>query len=470
MVGTAILGLLVSGCSQKSIHLEPSSSSMQKTLSNFPDTGVALPYTVLRDDINDIKTHVTFSIRNGGYGSAMTAHPTNERQFYALTDRGPNATYKGSFGKGKKFPSPYYTPKIGLFELQENGSIKQLKTIDLRRPDGTRITGLPNTSDLGGTGETPYNIFGLPITVDSTKPFDKNTNPLYLDNYGLDSEGLVAVSDGTFWVSDEYGPHIVHFDSTGKEIGRINAFKKDTRVSHHLPVEFANRRVNRGMEGLAITPDEKKLVGIMQSTMYNPTNAVKNLDMTRIVTIDLKSGDIEQFLYKQDKAQNSNSEIVALSNDEYLVIERDGSFLLGGPKKANQNAQKKVYRISLSSGTNLETVKTNNDIKQSDELGLTINDMSLEEVVLRFGWDGLSHNGIKAVQKTEIVDMVKSASYPHDKMEGLWLIDQQHLGVLNDDDFATWATKGDLHQKVLGNRKVDHNRLYIVNTDLTPKK
>jgi hypothetical protein len=119
---------------------------------------------------------------------------------------------------------------------------------------------------------------------------------------------------------------MVHFDVTGKEIGRINAFTEDPRTILNLPAEFANRRANRGMEGLTITPDQKTLVGIMQSTMYNPSKAVKNLDITRIVTVNLETGEIGQYLYKQDKTQNSNSEIVALSATEFLVIERDGGF------------------------------------------------------------------------------------------------------------------------------------------------
>jgi hypothetical protein len=57
------------------------------------------------------------------------------------------------------------------------------------------------------------------------------------------------------------------------------------------------------MEGLTITPDQKTLVGIMQSTMYNPSKAVKNLDITRIVTVNLETGEIGQYLYKQDKTQ-----------------------------------------------------------------------------------------------------------------------------------------------------------------------
>ena len=65
--------------------------------------GAPLPYQVLRNDIADnAKSGNMLEIRNGGYGSDMTAHPTNRNQFYALTDRGPNATYKtGQYGKEK---------------------------------------------------------------------------------------------------------------------------------------------------------------------------------------------------------------------------------------------------------------------------------------------------------------------------------------------------------------------------------
>ena len=65
-----------------------------------------------------------------------------------------------------------------------------------------------------------------------------------------------------------------------------------------------------------------------------------------------------------------------------------------------------------------------------------------------------------------VIDMVKEIAYAHDKMEGLWIIDDQHLGVLNDDDFATWSTDGKLEQKYLDKNTVDANRLYIIKKDL----
>ncbi|MFO7595613.1 MAG: esterase-like activity of phytase family protein, partial [Desulfocurvibacter africanus] len=342
------------------------------------------------------------------------------------------------------------------------------KTILLRRPDGTRITGLPNSSGLGGTGETPYLAEGGPVLVNCSKPYNADAsssenNPLRLDDYGLDGEGLVALSDGTFWVSDEYGPHMVHFDAQGKEIGRITPFAGDKRASIKLPAEFAKRRANRGMEGLAVTPDEKTLVGIMQSTMQNPDKSVQKQDVTRIVTVNLTNGKISQYLYKQDKPEYSNSEIVALSAKEFLVIERDGAFLGKKP-----NAQKNVYRIDLSTGTDLEKVKAKGTT-QDEKLGLLIDGKTVEQTVLQGGWQVLADKGIKPVSKTKVVDMVEAVNYPHDKMEGLWVIDGTTLGVLNDDDFGLWATDGKLHQKYLDDTTIDGNTLYIIKTKLGSK-
>ena len=460
-----MIGLLsisvIAGCSSR-LKEEQTSAF----LDNFPQQGSRLPYTVLRDDLVDGKTNKLFEIRNGGYGSAMTKHPNKKNQFYALTDRGPNANYTGDYGKGKIFPTTSYTPRIGLFEVTSEGHVVLVKDILLKTPDGRLIFGLPNSSALGGTGETPYHSDGALVLMNDDLPYNKSSNPIKTDDFGLDGEGLVALKDGSFWVSDEYGPHLVHFDHKGVEIGRINAFKNDNRTVFNLPAVFQYRRPNRGMEGLAITPDETTLVGIMQSTMKNPDKAAQNGDIVRIVTINVTNGDTEQYVYRQEKAQNSNSEIAALTANKYLVIERDGAFLFGGPKQADLNAQKQVYRIDLRSGTPLSTIALSTSVTRDESHGLMIDGLTLEQYTEKNGWDALAAKGIKPVSKTLVVDMVKEVAFPHDKMEGLWVIDGQHLGVLNDDDFATWSTKGKLEQKYLDKDTVDANHLYIINADL----
>ena len=119
------------------------------------------------------------------------------------------------------------------------------------------VSGRPNPAGQGATGESGIDATGAAITPDPD---------------GLDSEGLALAADGTFWVSDEYGPHIVHFDATGRTLERINAYGTGAG-GRRLPLALSLRRPNRGMEGLAITPDGRTLVGLMQSPLDNPTTA-----------------------------------------------------------------------------------------------------------------------------------------------------------------------------------------------------
>src|SRR5262249_38624615 len=143
--------------------------------------------------------------------------------------------------------------------------------ITLKLPDGTPYSGRVNSQ--ASTGETIVDINGNPLPADAT---------------GYDPEGLVALPDGTFWVSDEYGPFITHFDHNGVQIGRLSPFDGS------LPPELAMRVVNRGMEGLTITPDGSTLVGIMQSALQQTDLAgsdAKKLSPVRIVTYKIATGE-----------------------------------------------------------------------------------------------------------------------------------------------------------------------------------
>lgn len=82
------------------------------------------------------------------------------------------------------------------------------------------------------------------------------------------------------------------------------------------------------MEGLAITPDGKTLVGIMQSPMYNPSKAaVASSVVLRILTFDIATGATEQYAYLMDNSTLTVvSNIVAVNSTTFLTIERDGPF------------------------------------------------------------------------------------------------------------------------------------------------
>ena len=397
-------------------------------LPTISNSGVALPFSVLYTTSNNVE------VRNGGFGSAACAHPYHEGEFYAMTDRGPNTDATG----GKYFPTPNYTPRIGHFKLKEDGTIVKLAEILLKDPMGNPISGRPNPVGYGSNGEIPY---------------DLDDKTLEYDMYGLDSEGLAAAKDGSFWVSDEYGPHIVHYSANGTQLERISPLNIQTG-GRKLPAVFQRRWANRGMEGLAITPDQKTLVGIMQSRFYNPTNAgATNTKLTRIVAFNLLTGHTKQYLYKQEIANNSNSEITALTDSTFLVIERDGKF-----SADDANYMKHIYKINISKATDVS-----GDFNSMD--GLLVNGKTLEANT----WEELAAANIFPVKKELAVDLkVALGNYPHDKLEGIWLINDTKIGVVNDDDFCVWSDPiNKVKQKFLSptnpGTSIDGNRLYIVN-------
>ncbi|KMQ60076.1 hypothetical protein ACM46_17675 [Chryseobacterium angstadtii] len=366
---------------------------------------------------------------NGGFGSGAAAHPTRKGEFYVITDRGPNTDYLN----GKKFPAPNFTPTIMHFKINAEGNIEVIKYIKLKNPSGQPITGLPNPAGMGSTGETAY---------------DSSGNVLGTDNYGLDSESIVAAPDGTFWVSDEYGPHIVHYNAEGVELERISPVGVNTG-SRKLPAVLAKRRANRGMEGLCITPDGKTLVGTIQSTMYVPTKALAtNTTLTRIVTFDIATGQTKQFLYRQNGgASDSVCDITAISNTEFLVIERDGNF-------GSQGGTKKVYRISIAGASDVNGT----DLTAVD--GMKINNKALEQST----WDEITNAGIQPVSKVLAVDLVAKLGYEHDKFEGIVYLGNNKLAVFNDDDFGILDDgNGNPKAKILPKTgKVDKGTMYIV--------
>jgi hypothetical protein len=128
--------------------------------------------------------------------------------------------------------------------------------------------------------------------------FDPAQTSLNANNARLDPESIRVSNDGkSVFVSDEYGPYVYQFDrATGQ---RIKAFALPTNLgvsnlSAQGQVEIdgntTGRIANKGMEGLAITPDGKTLVGIMQANLEQDKKG--NL---RIVTVDIASGTTHEY-------------------------------------------------------------------------------------------------------------------------------------------------------------------------------
>lgn len=381
-----------------------------------------------------------------GFGSGAYHRPGDPSNvFWTITDRGPNIAcnetaaiigipgFCGSDDLGKVFPQPDFTPtiyKIALkTKLRGDGiDYEILAKIPLRDSRGTPITGLPN----------PFS------QTDTENAYDSNGHPVAFDVNGLDTEALVVLKNGTFWVAEEYGPSIVHVNKDGRILQRIvpATLEQDLAsatypVAGLLPEILKKRKLNRGAESIAVTPDQKFLYFALQNPLSNPNDdAYKASRNVRILKLALnKKGEVTslvgEYTYVMDTAQTyadlaanrgdvaaarankqsdvKVSEMVALAEDDLIVLERISETT-------------KLYRINLKTADNI--------------LGGTLDDMttspSLEQVrdTALIG----ARPAAKKLVFNSLTD-VAPGGLPG-KIEGIALMDDKHVLLINDNDFG----------------------------------
>ena len=233
------------------------------------------------------------------------------------------------------------------------------------------VTPLGSGAPVLNTVDHTHYFTGRSDNFDPAKP---STNP---KNARLDPEGIRVANDGqSVFISDEYGPFVYQFDRrSGKRIRVFNlpANLAATNLSAQGDVEIAGNTVgrvaNKGMEGLAITPDGKTLIGFMQANLEQDKK--KSL---RLVTIDLASGAAHEYAYKLTDGSGV-SEILAVNDHQFLVDERDGSGLGDTPlltDVASAAAVKRLFLIDLAGATDVTAIAGPNADLSAYAVGKTL--------------------------------------------------------------------------------------------------
>ncbi len=399
------------------------------------------------------------AVQANAHGSAIAPVPGSSNEIYGLTDRGPNVA--GRTPNEIVFPIPDFHPQIAKLKLADGAaSVEQI--ITLAGKDGAPLVGLSHPQAT--TGESMVDINGAPLP-----PSD----------HGLDGEGLVALPDGTFWVSDEYGPFVVHFDANGKELERLSPFEGT------LPKELSLRSPNQGMEGLTVTPDGSTLVGIMQSALQTPglVGPSTSVPITRIVTIKLANrGDVHEYLYPLANPRQTKvavSEITAVTGTTFLVDELDG--------EPQPNGNKKIYLADISGATDVgPRAKLPGATYRADGGGLLINGVPIETFVGIGGVDAATHKlgaaGITLAGKKlklDLTDLLRTLSangdfFGHATIEGVITPDGgKTIFIANDSDFglaglASTTVPFALKPKMAPNGAQDSGEILTVDTRKLP--
>ncbi|MSU22952.1 MAG: hypothetical protein EXS32_03925 [Opitutus sp.] len=270
--------------------------------------------------------------------------------------RNASGTYSGTLytqpdrGYTKSGVTTNYRPRRNRFTFSfkpdTNGSSKQdqldltlSETTLYTEANGTSFTSLDPSPTASGTRA------GFPALPQAASGL-----------LSLDAEGLALLPDGSFFVSDEYGPYLYRFSASGTLLGAIrppealipkrgstDSFSSDSpgaNQPHPSPLQpIAGRDNNKGLEGLSVSADGRTLYALMQAATrqdggsgttsqnrfarllaYNVTNpAAPTLTGEWILPLPFYTdGSNVQQVAEQH-------ELVALNSRQFLVVASDGN-------------------------------------------------------------------------------------------------------------------------------------------------
>ena len=248
---------------------------------------------------------------------------------WGVGDRGPNfkvkvaverygleslRRFKGTAG-AKVMPRPDIGPAIAQLRVLED-RVELVRTIPLVNGDGTRVSGLPSPNGAHAECEPALSLDGELLDPDPN---------------GADTEGIAALSDGSFFLGEEYGPSLLKVSAEGRVLSRW--------APGTLPEIAGRRQLNRGFEAISLSPDEAWLYLAFQSPLAHPDEqAHERARHVRLWKLDARTGEVAaQFLYPLDAPETFRrdaakgefgrsdikvSEILAEQHGTLLVLER----------------------------------------------------------------------------------------------------------------------------------------------------
>lgn len=146
---------------------------------------------------------------------------------------------------------------------------------------------------------------------------------------------------------------------------------------NELPKMYAERKPNRGFEGIS------KVGNLVYGFLQSPLPVDQTF--SRIVEVDLETMKTSgEYFYYLDKDKDRIGDVTSLGNKKFLIVEQNG--------KKGDAGSKAIYKI-------------------------TLNDTDT------------------AVTKEFILDLGKTAFKNVEKVEGLTLIDNHRIALVNDNDF-----------------------------------
>jgi hypothetical protein len=256
----------------------------------------------------------------------------------------------------------------------------------------------------GGTGTVTVGRFLQLRDPDDKVPFPLTRPDRLLTGADFDIESIREVKDGTLWFGDEFGPFLLHTDTTGKVLEAPIPLPGVQAPENPFLVGTPKLPSSGGFEGMAMAQDSKTLYPMLEKPV-----AGDDPQLRRINEFDVRQGRFTGRIwwYRMDPGSVSIGDFTQLDQHRFLAIERDN----------NQGAAARIRRIY---GVDLRKVGPDGVLTKS----LALDPMNIADPA-----------GISLPGRPSDIGLGNPFSFPYVTIEDVLPLDAERLLVVNDNNF-----------------------------------
>ena len=228
-------------------------------------------------------------------------------------------------------------------------------------------------------------------------PFPLTRPDRRLTGADFDLESFQRLDDGTFWFGEEFGPFLLHTDGTGRVLEPpVPLPGVSSPQDPTVQIVPPNLGRSKGFEGMALSHDGRHLYPLLEGRLAGDPDQ----DL-RMYQFDPGRGRYtnKQWRLRMEHRANAIGDLIAVDEHRFIVIERDGG----------QGATARFKALFLL------------DLRDKDRDGyvdktLLVNLMAVPDP-REIGGDGAFFR------------------FPFETIEGVVIVDDQTLAVVNDNNF-----------------------------------
>jgi hypothetical protein len=240
----------------------------------------------------------------------------------------------------------------------------------------------------------------------------------------FDIESIRRATDGTLWFGDEFGPYLIHTDAHGRvleapiPLPNVRNFPSTLGGSEVNPLVQAVSNPQRtlpanlpdsgGFEGMALNASGTKLYTLLEKAING--DPLRERLIISEFTLRTRQYTGKTFAYMMDSPSNAIGDFTALTDRQFVVIERDGGQGdASDPRFTSPARFKKIFKIDL------DRVDANGNLLK-DEVADLMNIYDPRDIAA----DGKERNVF---------------TFPFVTIEDVSVLDNNRLLVINDNNY-----------------------------------